>query len=309
MILLTKNIIATLAYYDVMGYPLTAFEVWKHFLAVENEVGREQVTLVSVYEALCMLVSEQRIREDRGFYCLPDRRGLVDRRLADGKVSISRLKRLKSLVWWLRLLPFVRMIGTTGSLAMEKGEGESDWDLFIVLRSGHIFTGRAIITLFLQLIGKRRHGEKTKNRACLNYFITEESLEIATKDIYSAHEYRFLIPLYGWAVYRKFEMANRWIVRFQPQFFLTEEPSFFLIGESAFLHRSRAFFENILGQNIIEKSLRTWQQEKIARNPLSQLEASYIEATDRALIFLPKPRGPKTFVAFRDRLATLRLSE
>ena len=308
MILLTKNIIATLAYYDVMGYPLTAFEVWKHFLAVENEVGREQVTLASVDEALRMLVSERRVREDRGFYCLPDRSGLVDRRLADGKVSVARLKRLRRLVWWLRFLPFVRMIGTTGSLAMEKGEKESDWDLFIVLRKDRIFTGRAMLTIFLQLIGKRRHGRKTKNRACLNYFITDESLEIATKDIYSAHEYRFLIPLFGWAVYRKFEMANRWIVRFQPQFFLTEKPSFFLIGESAPVRRWSAFLEGILGQDTLEKLLRSWQQKKIARNPLSKLEASYIEATDRALIFLPRPRGPKTFVAFRDRLASLRLS-
>ena len=308
MILLTKNIIATLAYYDIMGYPMTVFEVWKHFLAVENEVDREQVTLASIDEALRMLVAEQRVREDRGFYCLPDRNVLVDRRLADGKVSVARLKRLKRLVWWLRFLPFIRMIGATGSLAMEKGERESDWDLLIVLRRGRIFTGRAVITLFLQLIGKRRHGEKTRNRACLNYFITDESLEIATKDIYSAHEYRFLIPFFGWSVYRRFEMANRWIVRFQPQFFLTEKPSFFLIGESAVAAGWQAFLESILRQDIIERLLRSWQQKKIARNPLSRLEASYIEATDRALVFLPRPRGPKVFVAFRDRLASLRLS-
>lgn len=308
MILLTKNIIATLAYYDVMEYPLTAFEVWKHFLAVENEVNRDQVTLSAIHEALVMLVKENRIRQDRGFYFLPDRTGLVDRRLSEGKVSVARLKRVKQLALLLRFLPFVRMIGATGSLAMEKGEKDSDWDLLIVLRKDFIFTGRAIVTLFLQIIGKRRHGEKTKNRACLNYFITDESLEIGTKDLYSAHEYRFLIPLFGWDVYRKFEMTNRWIVRFQPQFFLTERPSFFLVADSRLARISRAFFEGIFGHGFLEAKLRIWQQKKISRNPLSKLEASYIEATDQALIFLPKPRGPKTFVAFRDRLAALRLS-
>ena len=308
MILLTKNIIATLAYYDVMEYPLTAFEVWKHFLAVENEVSREQVSFASIHEALLMLVSEKRVKQDRGFYYLPDRSGLVDRRLEEGKISVVRLKRLRRLVRLLCFLPFVRMIGATGSLAMERGEGESDWDLLIVLKKDYIFTGRAVVTLFLHLIGKRRHGEKTKNRACLNYFITDESLEIGTKDLYSAHEYRFLIPLLGWSVYRKFEMTNRWIVRFQPQFFLTEKPSLLLVGENDMMVRLRTFLEMIIGHGIVEKFLRTWQQRKIARNPLSRLEASYIEASDRALIFLPRPRGPKTFVAFRDRLATLRLS-
>jgi predicted nucleotidyltransferase len=307
MILLTKNIIATLAYYDVMGYPLTVFEVWKHFLAVENEVGREEVTLSAVSEAITMLVKDGRVRQDRGFYFLPDRNGLVEQRLSEGKVSVARLKRVRRLAGLLRFLPFVRMIGATGSLAMEKGEKDSDWDLLIVLRKDFIFTGRAIVTLFLQCIGKRRHGKKTKNRACLNYFLTDESLEIGTKDLYSAHEYRFLIPLFGWDTYRKFEMTNRWIVRFQPQFSLTEKPSFFLIADSRLAARCRAFLEWIFGHVFLETYLRSWQQKKIWRNPLSKLEASYIEATDRALIFLPKPRGPRTFVAFRDRLADLRL--
>lgn len=307
MILLTKNIIATLAYYDVMGYPMTSFEVWKHFLAVENEVGREEVTLSAVSEAITMLVKDGRVRQDRGFYFLPDRNGLVEQRLSEGKVSVARLKRVRRLAGLLRFLPFVRMIGATGSLAMEKGEKDSDWDLLIVLRKDFIFTGRAIVTLFLQCIGKRRHGKKTKNRACLNYFLTDESLEIGTKDLYSAHEYRFLIPLFGWDTYRKFEMTNRWIVRFQPQFSLTEKPSFFLIADSRLAARCRAFLEWIFGHVFLETYLRSWQQKKIWRNPLSKLEASYIEATDRALIFLPKPRGPRTFVAFRDRLADLRL--
>ncbi len=307
MILLTKNIIATLAYYDVMGYPLTAFEVWKHFLAVENEVGREAVTLSAVSEAITMLVKDGRIRQDRGFYFLPDRNGLVEQRLSEGKVSVARLKRVRRLAGFLRFLPFVRMIGATGSLAMEKGEKDSDWDLLIVLRKDFIFTGRAIVTLFLQCIGKRRHGRKTKNRACLNYFLTDESLEIGTKDLYSAHEYRFLIPLFGWETYRKFEMTNRWIVRFQPQFSLTEKPSFFLVADSRLAAGCRSFFEWVFGHIFLERHLRSWQQKKIWRNPLSKLEASYIEATDRALIFLPKPRGPRTFVAFRDRLADLRL--
>lgn len=307
MILLTKNIIATLAYYDVMGYPLTVFEVWKHFLAVENEVSREEVTLSAISEAITMLVKDGRIRQDRGFYFLPDRNGLVEQRLSEGKVSVARLKRVRRLAGFLRFVPFVRMIGATGSLAMEKGAKESDWDLLIVLRKDFIFTGRAIVTLFLQCIGKRRHGEKTKNRACLNYFLTDESLEIGTKDLYSAHEYRFLIPLFGWETYRKFEMANRWIIRFQPQFSLTEKPSFFLIADSRLAVRCRAFLEWVLGHVVLETHLRSWQQKKIWRNPLSKLETSYIEATDRALIFLPKPRGPRTFVAFRDRLADLRL--
>jgi hypothetical protein len=77
---------------------------------------------------------------------------------------------------------------------MKHGERGSDWDMFVVLRAGRMFLGRTILTGFLHLIGKRRHGKWVSNRACLNYFVTDDSLEIGTKDLFSAHEYRFSYP-------------------------------------------------------------------------------------------------------------------
>lgn len=308
MIHLVKNIIATLAYYDVMKYPLTAFEVWRHFLALEADISAKEVTIGSVRETLHMLVKEGRIGSDRGFYFLKGREHLVDIRLSHGKVSVERLKRVHSLVFWMRFFPFVRMIGVTGSLAMEQSDASSDWDLLIVLKKGRIFTGRAIVTALLHVFGKRRHHGKTKNRACLNYWITDGSLEIGLKDAYSAHEYRFLLPFFGWETYRKFEIANRWIVRYEPQYSLSELPTNFLCSDSAISFRIRGFLEKLLDSNQLEQLLARMQKKKIASNPLSALPGGYIESSEHALVFLPKPRGPKVFELFRNRLSDIRFS-
>ncbi len=307
MISLVKNIVATLAYYDVMNYPLTAFEVWKHFLSLEADISTQEVTIGSVRETLQMLVKEDRIGSDRGFYFLQGRDCLVDVRLSHGKVSVERLKRVRSLVFWMRFFPFVRMIGVTGSLAMEQSDASSDWDLLIVLKKGRIFTGRVIVTVMLHIFGKRRHRKKTKNRACLNYWITDDSLEIGLKDVYSAHEYRFLLPFFGWETYRKFEIANRWIVRYEPQFSLSESPPNFLVRDVPMISRVRRFLENLLDFDRLEQCLERVQKKKISKNPLSALPGGYIEASENALVFLPRPRGPKVFELFRSRLSRIRV--
>lgn len=302
--LLGKNIVATVTYYDVMDFPVTAFEVWKHLL----EHDRDQGTLgqpVSLGEVWSMLHSEQfagRVSEHHGFYFLPGRQALVAERIQSEKLSVKKLKRMRQLAGILAFVPYVRMIGATGSLAMKHGGRGSDWDMFVVLRAGRIWMGRTVLTGFLHLIGKRRHGRNISNRACLNYFVTDDSLEIATKDLYSAHEYRYLIPLLSFPLFQIFELKNRWIREYQPNFSTTVLPSRFLVREQRFGKQVRDVLERLLDRFSLEEWLGTWQKKKIARNPNTHLEGSLIEATDQSLVFLPRPRGPAVFQEFKERL-------
>ena len=52
--------------------------------------------------------------------------------------------------------------------------------------------------------------------------MTEQSLEVITKDLFSANEYMFLFPLYGWELYNKFQIKNQWIKHMKPSYALTE---------------------------------------------------------------------------------------
>jgi hypothetical protein len=303
--LVGKNIVATVTYYDVMDFPVTAFEIWKHLLEHDRD-GHGLNRPVSLGEIWQLLHSSQfsgRIAEQNGFYFLPGRAALIERRIQSEKLSVEKLKGMRRLARILQGVPYVRMIGATGSLAMKHGEQGSDWDMFVVLRSGRIWMGRTVLTGFLHLIGKRRHGHKISNRACLNYFVTDDNLEIATKDLYSAHEYRYLIPLFSFPLFQIFELKNRWIKQYQPNFSLTMLPNLWLVQEGARAKRIRSALEQVLDFFNLEEWLGSWQKEKIARNPKTHLEGSLIEATDRALVFLPRPRGPVVFEKFKERLS------
>lgn len=309
---LSRNIIATVAYYDVFDYPLTSFEVWKYLIVQDQslelfpETGASAdggITLESVVKTLETESVRRHVGNLNGLYFLQGRRVLVDRRLRRGKLAIAKLQGVHRLVFWLRFVPFVRMVALTGSLAMKNSDAAGDWDLLIVLRAGHIWTGRAALTGLLQLFGQRRHGSDIADRACLNYWITSESLEIITKDLFSSNEYFFMTPLFGFDQFRKFQEKNRWIRRFRPQYHAMRSVPSLCIRDSWFAKLIRDIGEILLSDKALERKLSAIQKKKIAANPKTKLPGSLIEATDKALIFLPKPQGPKVFEKFKQRLS------
>lgn len=300
-----KNIVATVTYYDVIDFPLTAFEIWRHLLVPDREkdIKVADITLSEIWHILHSEQLSGRLAEKNGFYFLKGRESLVESRIRNEKVSVRKLRGMQRLTRILLYVPYLRMIGVTGSLAMKNGERGSDWDMFVVMRSGKIWIGRTILTLFLHSIGKRRHGKKISNRACLNYFVTEESLEIVTKDLFSAHEYRFLIPLFSFPLFQIFELKNRWIREYKPNFSPTIVPNLWLVKQAPHTFSVRRIIEHFFDMFDAEQWLSSWQKKKIAKNPKTHMEGSLIEATDRSLVFLPRPRGPIIFQKFKERLS------
>lgn len=298
---LSKDILDTVTYYDVFDYPLSVFEIWKHLLTLQEEEVRPS-TYGEVYVAVRAEVSRGTLVWERGFVFLSGRQGLVTERIRREKLSAAKLRRMQRLALLLRCVPYVRFAGATGSLSLKYGDLESDWDLFVVLRAGKIWTGRVILTGILFMLGKWRHGKKIRNRACLNYFVTDESLEIGTQDLFSAHEYRFMIPLFAYTLFQKFELKNRWMARFKPNFSLSEIRPFWCQERTLTALRVQRWLERIIDLFPVEAFLGRRQKARIAHNPKTHWEGSYIEANDRMLIFLPRPRGPRVYEAFKQRL-------
>jgi hypothetical protein len=216
-----QNIIATLTYYAVLEYPLTTFEVWKYYMAYlsHDDEPTKKVSLREVATKLHELLREGRVTEVRGMWCLPGAEHLRTQRIHREKVSAAKLRRMRSLVAVLQYVPFVRMVMATGSLALRNGSKKSDWDMFVVLQNGRLFTGRTLLTVFTHSIGKRRHGNKITDRACLNYYCTEAGLTVEPEDWYAAYEYQSMVPL----VLTKpdvFFRANSWMSTFRPNILL-----------------------------------------------------------------------------------------
>ncbi len=309
MLPLHRMILETVAYYDVFDYPLTEFEVWRLLLASDG--GGENIKPVSLRDVTETLEGSflgKRLGRARGFVFLRGREKLVALRMNRQREADRKLKGARRVAGILRFLPFVRMAGLTGSLAMKNAERGSDWDFFIVLRAGHIWSGRAIVTGFLQLFGLRRHGKRVARRACLNFWVTTRSLVISLKDIFSSNEYFFLIPFFGEKTFSKFQRSNEWMRRFRPNFSIARLPHLLSISDTFLTRFFRDVFEIFFTGLRVENFLRTLQWKKIASNPKTKSSEGIIEATDERLIFLPHPRGPETYELFLRRISDVETS-
>ncbi len=300
---LARDMVATVAYADVMDFPLTGFEVWKYLMATDDPESKESVSLGAVLTALGTEEIQKRLVSERGWYALRGREELFEKRSARERRSEIKMKRIQGVARILRFVPFVRMVALTGSVAMKNAKRDSDWDLLISLRPGHIWMGRFLVTAVLQLAGKRRWGKHTRDRACLNFWVTSESLEITLKDWFSSHEYSAMIPLFGAREYRRFREANQWIARFRPAYQPTALVSRWCVADGWLARLVRDSGEVLLGDRWLEQRLGAWQRRKIEANPKTQWTGSVIVADDQQLIFLPKPRGPKVFEKFKRRLS------
>lgn len=298
---LSKHILATIAYYDVMDYPMTSFEVWKYLTIISGE-GEKSYSLHDVIHELESEKLMRFIKEENGFYMLKDRIALADQRIYRNKISEKKFKRLLGMVSFLRFLPYIKMIGVTGRMAMKNAQEKSDLDLLIIFKQGKMWTGRALVTFCMQILGKRRYGKKIKDRICLNHFIAEES-SISIRDIFSTNEYVFLLPIYGFSNFIKFQKINEWIKNFKPNIFF-EIKNLKRIKESSFSRSIKFFLEKLFIFEFVENNLRKWQKRKIENNPKTKQAGSMIIYEDSELAFWPnfENQGPRIFASFKERL-------
>lgn len=309
MLPLHRMILETVVYYDVFDYPLTEFEVWQLLLASDGEgESVKPVRFRDVLETLDGSFLSKRLGRYRGFVFVRGRDRLVSLRIARQKRADESMWRARRVAWIMRFFPFVRMAGLTGSLSMKNADSESDWDFFLVIEAGHIWTGRAVATALLHVLGLRRHGKKVARRACLNFWVTTDSLEIRLKDIFSSSEYLFLVPILDNGTFEKFQKANAWMRRFRPHFECARLSHQYQVFDTNVSRRIRSSLECALSHSRLESFLRTLQQKKIASNPKTRSPEGIIDATDTRLVFLPHPRGPKIFEAFRRRLSDVEIS-
>ena len=313
---LSKKIILTLMYYDIFDYPMTAFEIWKYLLSDNPEcfskkddskevLGKGYLKISDILEALGNEKLSGLIFEKKGFYFLRGREIIVEERLKRNKIAEEKYKIAKKAVFWLRFIPFVRMVLVTGRLAMKNTEKESDVDLLVVIRKNHIFTGRILVTGLVHLLGIRRHGENISDRVCLNYFVTDQSLEIGDKNIFSSSEYYFSQPIFGGEVFKKFRAVNSWIESFKENYFSDELEGLKITSDGFFSQRTRTLGEIILSFDFLEKWLGVWQRKRIFRDPRTKFTGSFVSADENALVFLPDPHGPKVEYIFRKRASIL----
>lgn len=236
-----KSILATLAYHDMLNFPLTEWEVFSYSLSevkrsrrVFNIAGpcatakalgdtrsTSSGTLHNFLEEIERLKTQGIIGEKNGYYFLKGREDLYAQRIKRMKIADEKWQQVRWVLRWYRFVPFVRSVFLSGSVALGNATEKSDVDVMIVAKSGRIWMVRFLLLALTFVCGKLRSArisKKTSGKICPNHFITTDSLAISAdvQSPYNAATYAHLVPVFAASWLEKFYIANEWIFAYFP---------------------------------------------------------------------------------------------
>lgn len=280
-LVIRNDILSTLAYFDIFTYPLKKREIWLFLPNLYDHSEFEMALQVLVNNCLIFKLGE--------FYSLQNNYTIAQRRTkGNDKVDIL-LAKAKKVASLLSGFPFVRGVAVSGSLSKNLSDDTSNIDLFIITAGNRLWIARTIMQCFkkLSFLVTKQHFYR------MNYFVDEDHVEIAEKNIYTATEIATLIPLQGSTAFEKFYSGNAWTKMFLPNKFLrvSSERSIKTSGIKWVIEKMLSnSFGNMLDNMLMKIATKRWHKKTLKREPNTRGKLMEMVATK----FCLKP-DPKNF--------------
>lgn len=181
--------------------------------------------------------------------------------------SASLWPKARRYAIWLGHLPFVRMVGLTGALAVRNASAtDDDLDYLLVVRRGRVWLARLFAVILVRIC--RLWGVTL----CPNYVLSEESLAEDNHGLFMAHEITQMIPLVGHHHYQKMRRANAWTASILPN---ASHP---LYAEEDYRPRRLGCWLQRAGEFILSgplgNTLENWEYRRKLRKFAPELEGS-----------------------------------
>ncbi len=230
MSIMEKDILKVIKYFDIFSfYP--NFDLILNFL--EKKVDNRDLK-----KTLIKLINAKKLSYKAGLYTLGgyireskklshfaeasrDKKVKIQKQEERKEITRKKINKIKLYIQILSFFPQIKLIGLSGSAAMDNAKEEDDIDLFITSSINHLWTARLISLFFAQLFGFRRSRfEKNPGKKiCLNLFFDEKNLSVPDykKNYYIAHEILQMKPLVDKDnIYYRFLASNKWIYKLFP---------------------------------------------------------------------------------------------
>ena len=295
-----RRVLATLRFFDVQQQPLTLFEIHKYLLTaledlqfgldenyemlMDSNVDVVPVAVAQVWEILESLVRRRLVGVKLGYYYLPGKSHTVNIRLRNYHHALKRERMIRRFVPLLRWFPFVRGVAIAGSQAGGLPKSNSDIDLFIMTNRYFLWLVRVCVTVYFQILGKRRHGKEVANRFCLNHYLGKPRSILEHRNLYTALEYVKLRAVVNSPVIFAFQFANlTWLRQVFPNFEPVELAPVFVsqLKFQAWLekllrnktgHRIETMLKNLFLQRIKREKYIVVRDDELSLHPQSKQE-------------------------------------
>ncbi len=223
-------------------------------------------------------------------------------RMVRQKISERLLREARLISHIFKIIPWIKLVGISGSLAVENADKNSDIDLFIVTAKNRLWISRFFLLFILEILGKRRkRGESVKEasgKICINLLLEEDSLAQSDKNIYLAHEVLQMRVLWERdTVYSGFLEENEWVFKYLPNWITAER---LMIKDSRFKNIHQSSILNPKSAWDFLENLSKWLQLRYMGTPTGAEQVK-----DGALYFHPEDIRPKVLKEYNKKISKL----
>lgn len=250
-----KAILKTLVYADIFDYPLRVWEIHKWLIG-------KSASLPQVEKNLNKLKEKKRALSIRGYCYLNNRAAIINKRLKKEKHSKYFLKKAKLVAFLLKTIPWVKLVGISGGLALENCGPKDDIDIFVITQKNRMWICRFFMLGLLFLLGLQRRRSFNKKQAagkvCLNMILEEDKLQQQKRDLFIAHEVLQMKVLWQRdGIYTKFLADNQWVFKFLPNWTGSLYQSTKTLNTKYIIHNT---FANIM--EYLARKFQLWYMKK-----------------------------------------------
>lgn len=192
-------------YAALFDYPLTLAQLRQTLVDIRLTPSE----ILSVVRSSAPLAAH--IESRNGYFFPVGASELVDVRRHRERRSRTFLAAHRPLVRLIAALPYVRMIGLSGSIAHLNLEHGGDLDLFIVTRGRHVWTTAVAVIVLARLLGRRR-------TLCANFIVADSNLSFEPQDFFTASQIVGMRPVTGHETFRAILDANPFVRRLFPNY-------------------------------------------------------------------------------------------
>ncbi len=192
-------------YHDIFDFPLSLQDIIKWKASDALKISRELP-----------------ITSQSGYFYVEGKEGLIYKRLLRKRISAKKMQIAKRSAGVLCLIPGIKMVGVTGSLAMQNSAEDSDVDLMVITKTNSLWITRLSAYFVLRVLNyatRQPKNNQQKDRLCLNIWLAENDLvwNKTDRNLYTAHEIAQIIPLINKdKTYEKFLLKNKWVLKYWP---------------------------------------------------------------------------------------------
>ncbi|MEN8928682.1 MAG: nucleotidyltransferase domain-containing protein [Flavobacteriales bacterium] len=242
-------VLKVLAYFQVFQYPLSKEEI-AHYTKFEEE---------KIAVQLNSLVQEEKIFIIDGYYSLLNNPSLVRERISGSWRAKTFASKALKRANFIGKFPFVRGVYISGSFSKGVVNEGGDVDYFVISKHNRLWISRTILILY-----KKIFLFNSRKFFCLNYFISDQNLEISQKNIFTATELFTLIPMVNTTLHQKLLKDNKWAEDFY-DFKKIKPLKVKPFKISTFQSFIELFFNGKLGErldiHLMKKTLMRWKRK------------------------------------------------